>query len=60
MAVDPTNQIGLIAMGNCRPGDEGASLGKAGRQALGALRGSTATAGHCPAPPPGEIPECPS
>lgn len=60
MAVDPTNQIGLIAMGNCAPSDEGKSLGIAGRQALGALRGSTATAGHNPAPPQGEIPECPS
>jgi beta-lactamase class C len=60
MAVDPTNQIGLIAMGNCQPGDDGVSLGIAGRQALGALRGSTATAGHCPAPPPGETPQCPS
>ena len=60
MAVDPTNQIGLIAMGNCQAGDDGTSLGIAGRQALGALRGSTATAGHGPAPPQDEKPVCPS
>jgi len=60
MAVDPTTQIGLIVMGNCRAGDEGAALCTAGREALGALRLSPATGGDFPAPPQDEMPECPS
>ncbi len=60
MAVDPTNQIGLIVMGNCRAGDEGAALCTAGREALGALRMAPATGGDFPAPPQDEMPECPS
>lgn len=58
MAFDPSNNLGLIVLGNTDGGNAGGALTNTGRELLGALRNNPALPSHFPRPP--SIPECPS
>ncbi|QWP76524.1 beta-lactamase family protein [Lysobacter sp. K5869] len=59
MAVDPTHRIGLFAFANSWGGDQGGSLNRATRAALGALRHLPATWQSPRQPDAEQAPDCP-